>query len=76
MLGQTDHEDAKRLMDRVAEVAVKADMPFGVATGFNPEVLGEWLNRGASFVSVGIDFGYITSGATRVLKGVREVFSA
>ena len=76
LLSQINHDDVKRLMDRVAEVAVKAKMPFGVATGFNPAVIEEWMNRGVSFVSIGVDFGYITSGAARVLKGVKEVFSA
>ena len=75
LLGQTDHEEVKRLMDRVAKIAIKAGMPFGVAMGFNPSVIKEWIDRGASFLSIGLDFGYITSGATRVLKGVKEAFS-
>ena len=73
LLGQTDHDKVKKLMDRIGEIAVKADIPLGVAMGYQPETIKEWLDRGASMFMLGVDFFLLTSGAARILKGTRDL---
>jgi 2-keto-3-deoxy-L-rhamnonate aldolase RhmA len=73
LLGQTDHPDVTRLMDRIGEIASGSGKPFGVSMGYNPQVIREWRRRGISWIGAGGDTGYLLSAAREALNGTREI---
>ena len=46
---------------------------FGVSMGFVPEVIKQWLARGAGMIFAGNDVGYVHDGAVSVLDGLRSL---
>ena len=74
LLGQTDHPNVKKLMDRIAEKARLAGIPFGVSMGYNPLVIREWIERGVSWIGAGSDIGYMFQQAMEAFKGTSELF--
>ena len=44
--------------------------------GFVPEVIDQWLARGARMIFAGNDAGYVHDGAADVLRGLHERVAA
>ncbi|MBM3706792.1 MAG: hypothetical protein FJW69_00400 [Actinobacteria bacterium] len=75
LLGQTDRYEIKKLMDIIGQKAVKSGKPFGVATGYNPEVIREWLYRGINWIAVDVDFNILQKYAREIFEGTKTIFS-
>ncbi len=76
LMGQTAHPEVKKLLDEISEKVVKAGIPLGVSTGFEPpEVINDWLRRGVNWIGVGVDVGYMVRGSQSILKNTRELIA-
>lgn len=71
-IGRVTHPDMMPIYDRISEVMKKYNKLFGVSMGFVPEVIDQWLARGARIVFAGNDAGYVHDGAVNVLHGLHE----
>ncbi|MCI9483146.1 MAG: 4-hydroxy-3-methylbut-2-en-1-yl diphosphate synthase [Clostridiaceae bacterium] len=78
LLTQTSHPDVQRCFDLVAKAAHRANLPFGVSTGYGAGQAGaamrQWLDRGANFVFVGSDIAYAASGAAQTFADMAGIF--
>ncbi len=70
-IGRVTHPDMMPIYDRIGEVMKKYNKLFGVSMGFVPEVIDQWLSRGARLIFAGNDVGYVHDGAADVLNGLR-----
>lgn len=71
-IGRVNHPDMMPIYDRIGEVMRKNNKLFGVSMGFIPEVIHQWLRRGAGMIFAGNDVGYVHDGAAAVLEGLRQ----
>lgn len=78
LLTQTSHPDVQRCFDLVAKAAHRANLPFGVSTGYGAGQAGaamrQWLDRGANFVFAGSDIAYSASGAAQTFADMAGIF--
>lgn len=72
-IGRPNHPEVVELCDEIAGILTKKKRPFGVSTGFDPEVLSQWKKRGANILFAGNDAGYVHDGAVSVLEGFRRL---
>lgn len=75
LLGQTGHQEVKKLMDRIGETARKFTKPLGVSMGYNLEAIKEWISRGISWIGVGGDCGFLMTSARNTLENTNSLFS-
>lgn len=71
-IGRVDEPEVVSVLDRIARKLVKAGRPFGVSMGFRPQVVKQWIERGAQVLFCGTDISYVYDGA----KGVYDALSA
>jgi 2-dehydro-3-deoxyglucarate aldolase/4-hydroxy-2-oxoheptanedioate aldolase len=62
-LAQIKHPEVIKLCDTIIEKAYTAGVPFGVCTGYDPEYLRPWVERGARLIFVDGDFNFLYRGA-------------
>jgi 2-keto-3-deoxy-L-rhamnonate aldolase RhmA len=72
---QLDNPQLLAVLDTLAEKFVSAGKPFGTATGFNPVVLKQWINRGGRLISVGGEEEYLCRQGQMVLGEMKRFFS-
>ncbi len=72
LIGKVNHPDMMPLYDRIGEVMRKHNKIFGVSMGFVPEVISQWLSRGARMIFAGDDVSYVYDGAKKVLEGFNK----
>lgn len=70
-LGQTEHPEVVRLCERIAEVAKRRGIPFGVSLGDHPEAVRSWIDRGVDWIASGSDTASLVAGGRRVLEQTR-----
>ena len=75
MLHEPGHQVVQRLMDRMAEVAVKSHVPLGTSIGYDLQSIRRWIDRGASWFGVGSDVAFLVRTGQEVLRTVREAIS-
>ena len=74
LIGQTRHPEVIKLMDEIARIAKQHEMPFGTSIGTSPPDIEDWINRGASWISVGTDEEYLIRGALNTKKVSEKIF--
>lgn len=62
LFGQYDHHEVVKVMDEIAEKCIDHKIPFGVSVYDEKNIL-TWKNRGANWIEVGADWGYLLDGA-------------
>ena len=72
-IGRVDHPDMMPVYDLIGRKMKEHGKLFGVSMGFVPEVIKQWLARGAGMIFAGNDVGYVHDGAKAVLEGLREL---
>ena len=60
------------MLYNIMHIMKKYNRLFGVSMGFVPEVIDQWLARGARMIFAGNDAGYVHDGAADVLRGLHE----
>ncbi|MGI5898378.1 MAG: HpcH/HpaI aldolase family protein [Christensenellales bacterium] len=73
MLGAIDAPEMIAIYDALAAKLVRAGRPFGVSLGYDPQALGQWMERGAQVLFAGYDCGYVRDGARRTAEGMRAL---
>ena len=76
LLGETNHPNVKALMDKISVAARKWEVPLGVSLVSDPPVVSEWLERGASLISVDGDIYFLANGAKNTLIKMKNIISS
>jgi len=71
--GRTGDALVQEYLDKIADVAAKSPIPLGLSTGYSGNVLGEWIERGLQWVSVGSDFSFMAQSASTTLQEVKSL---
>jgi len=71
LLGQTTHPRVEEAIQKVLAATKKAKVPVGV-TGFTPDDANRRIQQGFQFILVGIDTGFLTSGARGILGQIKR----
>jgi len=72
LMGQPRHPDVLAAAQTVLDKARRAGVPGGMAVGDDPEVLAEWIDRGARWLSMGADFTLLLRAAGQLTARLRE----
>ena len=75
LLLETRHPRVMQAMDAMAEACKRHSIPFGVSMGPAADNMRDWLRRGASFLSLGSDAGYIMDGAIATYNAAAGLFA-
>jgi 2-keto-3-deoxy-L-rhamnonate aldolase RhmA len=73
LLGQTNHPDVAKVIDEVCMKVRKTKLCLGVATGYSPENVQRWINRGVQWISLNNDYNNMYLYAKVVLDGTRSI---
>jgi 2-keto-3-deoxy-L-rhamnonate aldolase RhmA len=72
-LGETGHPDVEAAVGEVRKRALAAGMPVGIVSASpDPAPAVARKREGYSFVTVGVDFAFLTSGADAALMAMRQ----
>ena len=74
LLGQTRHPEVLKHLDTIANECNQANIPFGTSTGFTPENISDWKNRGISWIALDDDFTYLIDGGKSCYKNALDLF--
>ena len=72
LLGQPRAPEVLQLVDETIRKATEANLPVGAAAGPDMEVVRDWFQRGAQYVAMGTDFGFLADAADESLRKARE----
>ncbi len=72
LMGQPRHPDVLKAIATVIDAGRRAGIPVGVGTGDDPEVLTEWLDKGARWLAMGADFTLLVRAVGQVAGRVRD----
>jgi len=72
-LGQQRDPEMLKAMDRIADVALAAKIPFGFSFGYNEQDISDWVSRGATIFCINGDCGYLTVGARENLYKLQKL---
>lgn len=73
-LGKTRDKEVLKLMDRIGEVSSKSTIPLGIAIGYNPVDVKEWIDRGARIISINSDYNFLMTAGKETLKQTKKLF--
>ncbi len=76
LMGQTEHPEVKKTIDYIAQKCRQYGMPFGTSTSFKEESIGEWIDRGANFMFVDHECGYVYRGAKATFDGMNRIIES
>jgi 2-keto-3-deoxy-L-rhamnonate aldolase RhmA len=71
---QWQHPRLQEVISQIIAKARKAGMPFGITT-FGPEDFFHYVERGATFMTLGSDLTFMTQGATDALARTRTLLN-
>ena len=75
MLQQLSEPAVKEQFDRLTKVLDEHNIPFGVAIGYDPKTIREWIERGASWFAIESDAGLLAKGARNTMDCMEEILA-
>jgi len=72
-LGRTRDPEVLAALDRIADVALTANIPFGFSFGYVEQDIIDWIRRGATIFSIAGDGSYLANGAADNLRDVKKL---
>lgn len=75
LMGRPTAPEMQPIYDEIGKKLTSAGMPFGVSVGYDPVLLQQWIDRGATMLFAGYDTGYVYSGAKNVFDGMSQLTS-
>jgi len=72
-LGQHKDPELLEAIDTVLEKARKTDIHVGASTGFDPDLVKEWWEKGVQWFALGEDLGHMADGFEKVVTGTRAI---
>lgn len=73
LIGQTNHPDVLKLLDKIAYECNEANISFGASIGFNEENISRWLKRGTSWLAVDGDIDFLVKGGKKCYQDIFEL---
>lgn len=73
LLPQTAHPEVVKVLDLIAAKCKAAGKRFGISMGYTEETVKQWRDRGADFIFVENDVGYLYNGANTALQNLRRL---
>ncbi|HHU60260.1 TPA: hypothetical protein GXZ34_05015 [bacterium] len=73
LIGQTEHPKLLDIYDRATQILQNAGKKFGVSMAYEPEIVNQWIKRGAKILFCGSDVGYVYESATNVFEGLNNM---
>ena len=73
--GQVWDPEMIDLMNQIMDKCKKAGKPFGASLGMNYEMAKYWIDRGASFISIGFPQDYYMMVGREVIGNIRKIES-
>lgn len=74
LLGQTDHNEVKKMFDIITEKALNAGVPVGACIGDDIKSIKAWANRGVNLIGVGVDFRFLLNSAQKAFNNTKNIF--
>lgn len=71
--GQINDPEVVDMIDQIMTKCKKAGKPFGVSLGYNFELAKEWIDKGASFVSMGFPQDYYFMVGKDAVEKIRKI---
>ncbi len=71
-MAEPRHPDVMRTIEQIIRKANKAKVPVGIAVGGEPEVLLDWMKKGANWISISCDFQFLVRSATQFTTALRS----
>lgn len=71
--GQINDPEVVDMVDQIITKCQKAGKPFGVSLGYNFELAKQWIDRGASFVSIGFPQDYYFMVGKDAVAKIRKI---
>lgn len=72
-LGQLDDPDVVAAIDAISKKVVDRGRVLGTSIGYNPENYERWIDRGATWINLDVDWDQLFRDSGRVLQEVRGV---
>jgi len=72
-LGKIDDPEVVRAMDSVMEKVKRTQVFLGVSTGYNSDTLPVWLEKGAQWINLNVDWANLFIQSRSVVDAVRRV---
>ena len=76
LLGQMSHPDVVQAMDTVIEKCHAAEVPVGIARGFDPKFVRTLMEKGLSWMSLSGDWGSLFKAMRTLVDEFREIEKA
>jgi 2-dehydro-3-deoxyglucarate aldolase/4-hydroxy-2-oxoheptanedioate aldolase len=74
--GNPAHPEVQTAQTTVIEKAHRAGIFGGVSVGDQPDLLAEWVGKGARWLAMGVDFAYLVRSVEATAQAVRERLAA
>jgi 2-keto-3-deoxy-L-rhamnonate aldolase RhmA len=71
-LGRLKDPEVTGLMEKIIAACRDAKVPYGLSIGYDPDLAKFWIERGASFVSMGTAYDYFRIMSLQVLKQLKS----
>jgi 2-keto-3-deoxy-L-rhamnonate aldolase RhmA len=72
-LGKLKDPEVVSLMQKIIDTCKAAKIPFGLSIGYDMDLVKFWIERGASFVSMGTAYYYFRIMSFDVLKKLKSI---
>ena len=73
LLGQIEHPDVIKAIDTIIEKVRKTDLYLGVATGYNPEKVRQWIGKGIQWIALNTDYVNMYKYSKMILDDVHSI---
>jgi len=72
-LGKPNDPEVVQAMDSVIEKVRRTDVFLGVATGYSPDTLPVWIEKGVQWINLDVDWLNLFMQARSVVDAVRKI---
>jgi 2-keto-3-deoxy-L-rhamnonate aldolase RhmA len=72
-LGKLKDPEVVSLMQKIIDTCKAAKVPYGLSIGYDMDLIKFWIDREASFVSVGTAYDYFRIMSLKVLKEIKSL---
>ena len=72
-LGQLSDPEVVGLMEKIIKSCKAAKIPYGLSVGYNMDLVRFWIERGASFVSMGTAYDYFRIMSLKTIKEMKSI---
>ena len=73
LLGQVEHPDVIEAIDTIIEKVRKTGLYLGVATGYNPQTVRQWIAKGIQWIALNTDYVNMYKYSKMVIDDVHSI---